>query len=95
MAGARKASGPGTTPNVVSGCKEAKAGAQALNQFDCADGAGATERASELPSPLHIVEESAEVRAERVRALREQIANGTYNPDPYEVARKLVERGFR
>jgi flagellar biosynthesis anti-sigma factor FlgM len=40
------------------------------------------------------VEESPEVRAERVAALKAQIANGTYNPDPREVARKLVERGF-
>jgi flagellar biosynthesis anti-sigma factor FlgM len=43
---------------------------------------------------LHVVESSEEVRAERVAALRAQIANGTYNPDPREIAKRLVERGF-
>lgn len=59
-----------------------------------ADAAGITGEARELARALHAVEGSAEVRAERVRALRAQIAEGTYNPDPREIARKMIERGF-
>lgn len=33
-------------------------------------------------------------REMRVKALRDAIRNGTYHPDPREVARKLLERGF-
>lgn len=58
------------------------------------DAAGITGEARELGRALHAVEASAEVRAERVRALRAQIAEGTYNPDPREIARKMIERGF-
>jgi negative regulator of flagellin synthesis FlgM len=95
MAGVRKASGPSAAPGVVYQVQKAKARASTLDSLDGADSAGITENARELSSALHVVEESEEVRAERVRALREQIANGTYNPDPREVARKLVERGFQ
>ncbi len=58
------------------------------------DTSGITAAARELSAALHAVEGADEVRAERVRALRKQIANGTYNPDPREVAIKLLERGF-
>ncbi len=39
-------------------------------------------------------DETAEARAKRVAELKAQIAAGTYHPDPEEVARKLLQRGF-
>ena len=58
------------------------------------DSAGITGEARELGRALQAVEAVDDVRAERVAALRAQIANGSYNPDPREVAKKLLERGF-
>ena len=50
--------------------------------------------ADELNRALQIVDSAREVRADRVAALREQIANGTYSPDPLEVAREILKRGL-
>ena len=100
MAGVRKASGPGAAPGVAAtlsvadDSQTAQEGTSLIGGA-CTDSAGITDTAREPSSALHVVEESEEVRAERIRALREQIANGTYNPDPHEVARKLLEHGFR
>jgi negative regulator of flagellin synthesis FlgM len=58
------------------------------------DSAGVSERARELAAALRAVEESEDVRAKRIAELKAQIANGTYKPDPREVAKRLVERGF-
>ena len=53
------------------------------------------ERAAQEPgAALRLVQEPQNVRAERVRELKQQIADGTYNPDPREIAKKLLERGF-
>jgi flagellar biosynthesis anti-sigma factor FlgM len=59
-----------------------------------ADRSGITEGGRELSRAHAAVEAAADVRTERVRALREKIARGEYKPDPREVARKLIERGF-
>ncbi len=56
--------------------------------------AAARAAARELSHALLAVEDSPEMRAEKVRALRAQIANGTYRPDPRDVARHMLERGF-
>jgi anti-sigma28 factor (negative regulator of flagellin synthesis) len=32
--------------------------------------------------------------AARLEALKQQIARGEYNPDPEEIAQKMIERGF-
>ena len=50
--------------------------------------------ACEMDRALGIVDGAPEVRAERVAALREQIANGTYAPDPRDVAREILKRGL-
>jgi hypothetical protein len=39
-------------------------------------------------------DETSEARAKRVAELKAQIAAGAYHPDPEEVARKMLERGF-
>lgn len=54
----------------------------------------ATEAARELSAAREKVEATPEVRAERVRRLKEQIARGEYKPDPREVARKILEHGL-
>jgi flagellar biosynthesis anti-sigma factor FlgM len=47
-----------------------------------------------MANTLHAVLEVDEVRAERVAALRAQIQNGTYFPDPRKIAKKLLEHGL-
>jgi len=94
MAGVRKTSGSSAARGVVYDFSRARTGTAQAERAERTDQAGITEGARELASALHVVEGSNEVRAERVAALRAQIANGTYNPDPREVAKKLLERGF-
>lgn len=93
MAGVRKTSSPTASRGLVYDFHKRPALSTAEPE-DRLDSAGTTAHARGLSDTLHIVEESEEARAEKVRALREAIANGTYHPDPREVARKLVERGF-
>jgi negative regulator of flagellin synthesis FlgM len=59
-----------------------------------ADAAGISEAARERARALAVVETTPEVRAERVRALRAQIASGQYQPDAREVARAILGRGL-
>lgn len=94
MAGVRKTSGTGAAPGVVYDLAGARQRVAPPAGGDRADTAGITPQARARARAIEAVEEASEVRAERVRALREQIENGTYNPDPAEIARKLVERGF-
>ncbi len=58
------------------------------------DRSGISDAARELSRALLAVEDSPEMRAEKVRVLRSQIANGTYRPDPRDVARHMLEQGF-
>ncbi len=58
------------------------------------DRAGITANARELNRALTIVEGAPDIRTERVAALRAQVANGTYAPDPREVARAILQRGL-
>lgn len=94
MAGVKKTSGASAAGGVIYEFSRARAGAVAAERLERSDSSGITGEARELASALEIVTESEEVRAERVLALKAQIANGTYNPDPREIAKKLVERGF-
>lgn len=49
-------------------------------------------------SRTHQARASAErgdrARAARIRALKQQIADGTYKPDPHEIAREIIKRGL-
>jgi negative regulator of flagellin synthesis FlgM len=71
-----------------------RAHAAGAGAADRVDSAGVSERARELAAALRAAEESEDVRAKRIAELKAQIANGTYQPDPREVAKRLVERGF-
>jgi negative regulator of flagellin synthesis FlgM len=94
MAGVRKSGGTSGTGGIAFDRSRSRAGLAAVESAPRSDSTGITEGARELSSALHVVESSEDVRAERVAALRAQIANGTYNPDPREIAKRLVERGF-
>lgn len=94
MAGVRKTSGSGAARGVVYDLASARQRVAPASGAGRLDSAGITPGARELARAREIVEEAPDVRAERVRALRAQIQNGTYNPDPREIAKRLVERGF-
>jgi negative regulator of flagellin synthesis FlgM len=47
-----------------------------------------------LHSTLSQAEEASEVREDKVKALKEEVANGTYKPDSQETARRLLEEDF-
>jgi negative regulator of flagellin synthesis FlgM len=94
MAGVRKSSGTGATRGVVYDLARARSGSAASGARVRGDRSSVTQEEGELSTALQAAEASDEVRAEKVRALREQIANGSYNPDPREIAKSLIERGF-
>ena len=94
MAGVKKTSGASAARGVGYAFAKPHANAATVERAERTDSAGLSDTARELSSALCMVEESPEVRAEKIAALKAQIAAGTYNPDPREVARKLIERGF-
>jgi negative regulator of flagellin synthesis FlgM len=95
MSQVRKTSGTSTTQGVVYDLAERRRQAESTDAAaKAADHAGVSEGARELRRASQAVGASPDVRAERVAELKAQIANGTYNPDPKEVAKKLLERGF-
>ncbi|MCC7364555.1 MAG: flagellar biosynthesis anti-sigma factor FlgM [Dehalococcoidia bacterium] len=59
-----------------------------------ADATGISEGARELSRAREAVQQAPSERAERIQQLREQIARGEYNPDPREVAKRILERGL-
>lgn len=93
MSGVRKTGATGG-PAALYGNTRPPAPAGHAAKSARADSSGITPAARELAGALHAVEEVDDVRAERVAALRAQIQNGTYAPDPREIAKKLLERGL-
>lgn len=91
MTNIRKTSGSRAVIYDFSGARERAASATAEQP---ADASGISANARELSRAHTAVEHTADVRAERVAELRAQIARGDYNPDPREVARKILERGL-
>lgn len=94
MSGVRRTGGAGGPTAIYGSSKGREQAEGAAKSGTRADSAGITGAARELGRALQAVEAVDDVRAERVAALRAQIANGTYSPDPREVAKKLLERGF-
>jgi negative regulator of flagellin synthesis FlgM len=58
------------------------------------DRAGITDSARELSRAHAAAEAAPDVRMERVRALKQQIQNGSYQPDPKEIAKQILDKGF-
>ena len=94
MAGVRKASRADVQGGLIYDLSRSRVAPVAPARVDSGDNSGITPEARQLAAALGAVDEAADVRAEKVRALKEQIANGTYNPDPREIAKKMVQQGF-
>jgi negative regulator of flagellin synthesis FlgM len=95
MSQVRKTSGSSSTQGVIHDLAERRRQVESADSAaKGADQAGVSESARELARAHGVVEASPDVRADRVAELKAQITNGTYNPDPREVAKKLLERGF-
>ncbi|HMS58505.1 MAG TPA: flagellar biosynthesis anti-sigma factor FlgM [Tepidiformaceae bacterium] len=84
----------GVTGAVVYDFSRAQARRAASATATPADTAGISEDARELSRAREAVEAAPDVRADRVRSLQQQIRNGNYNPDPREVAKRIMERGL-
>ena len=95
MTQARKTPGTGTPHGVVYNLAERRRKSETPDAVAQApDHTGGSDSMRELMGARRVVESTPEVRAERVAQLKKQIADGTYNPDPKEVARKMLESGF-
>jgi len=84
----------GVTGAVVYDFSRAQARRAASATATPADTAGISEDARELSRAREAVEAAPDVRADRVRSLQQQIRTGNYNPDPREVAKRIMERGL-
>lgn len=61
---------------------------------EAADQAAVSDSARELSRARSAVDLASDVRPERIRALRVSISEGKYQPDPREIAKRILERGF-
>ncbi len=71
--------------NPVSGTKETK-------KKDVVQISSEGKQAAEVSRMTQAVKDSADVRVERVREIKEQIANGTYDFDSPRVIEQVAER---
>jgi negative regulator of flagellin synthesis FlgM len=94
MADVRKASGTDGPRGVVYEFSRARDRVAVTESAPDVDSAGITDTARELNKARAAVESSPDTRMERVQALKKQIQNGTYQPDPKEIARQILDRGF-
>lgn len=96
MSDIRKTSAPSGAPAVVYDLAKERAERAAVSNtaHPNRDSSGISASARELSRARAAVESADDVRQERIQALREQIARGEYNPDPREVAKKILERGL-
>lgn len=94
MAGVRKTSGAGESRGVVYQFPVGRVRVAPTAAADGRDSTGVTPEAREMSRARGVVDAAPEIRAERVRELKEQIANGTYRPDPREVAQAIAKHGL-
>jgi len=94
MAGVRKSSGASESRGIVYQFPGGRVRVAPAAPAEGRDSAGVTPAAREMGQAHGVVEGAPEIRAERVRALKEQIANGTYRPGPREVARAIAKHGL-
>ncbi|MGH2632207.1 MAG: flagellar biosynthesis anti-sigma factor FlgM [Tepidiformaceae bacterium] len=97
MSDVRKATSTESSRGVVYDFARARqrvAAAPTAEPASEADKAGITDGARELGHARVVVEAAPDVRADRIQALRKQIADGTYQPDPREIAREIMGRGI-
>lgn len=94
MAAIRRTSEAGELHAVIHQFPASRAKTADPSELEAGDRTGITSNARELNRALGVVDGASEVRTARVAALREQIANGTYAPDPRDVAREILRRGL-
>lgn len=80
----------GATPNEAAGEAARTAADRPTGAARRADSISLSLRAQELLRTQQAVEQAPDVRAERVDALRAQIASGTYSVEPQAIAQALA-----
>ena len=93
MSEVRKTSSTGAVVHDI-GVARARRAAATATATPPSDETGISDGARELSRAREAVEQSSGERLDRVQELRQQIARGEYNPDPREVAKKILERGL-
>ena len=95
MSQIRKSSSAGPTGAVYDMSQYRTRTASAAAQgVEATDQAAVSDSARELSKARGVVESSADVRTGLIESLRLSIAEGKYQPDPREIARKIMERGL-
>lgn len=95
MSQVRKSPGSGSAHGVIYDLAERRRQVDGPDEAPRgSDQAGVSESGRKLAGARAAVEPAPEARAERIARLKAEIAAGTYNPDPKEIAQKLLERGF-
>ena len=94
MADVRKTTGSSAPQGVIYDFNRARQRVSTAEPATDADRAGITEEARELSRAREAVEAAPDTRSERVRALKQQIQNGSYQPDAKEIAKQILDRGF-
>jgi negative regulator of flagellin synthesis FlgM len=83
----------GTGANGVDGAQGPNDGQQADRASSSADSLSVSDRGRVMAVASLAVRSAADVRADRVAALKAAIADGTYNADPREIAARLLAAG--
>jgi negative regulator of flagellin synthesis FlgM len=94
MSEVQKSSATPRTPGVVYDFAKAQPIEPQPAAAPVPDSISLTSEAKERARVQKAVEAAPEVRQERVDELRQQIEDGTYNPDPREVAKSIMKRGL-
>ena len=93
MTNIQKTHGAEPVGAVISDIRSARSRA-AVEHPPAPDAAGFSQGARELARARAEVDQSSDVRTERLMALKRQIENGSYRPDPQAIAKKLLDTGF-
>lgn len=84
----------GRVPTVIHEFKRTQPSTKSARSEATGDGTAITDEARRLGQVGPLVSNSAEVRPDRVRELKAAIAEGTYEANDREVAKKLLARGL-
>lgn len=94
MAEIRKTSGSGGARGVTNMAQYRGQRAAPVKRVRSSGSAGVSPRAREIAFASKVAAGAPDVRAERIQDLQSQIERGAYQPDPREIAQKLLERGI-
>lgn len=95
MSQIRKSSSVGPSGAVYDfGQYQARVSSPAAQAVDASDKAGISQSARELSRARAEVIAASETRAALVQELKQSVADGSYNPDPREIARQILQRGL-